>query len=150
MPERAPPPPRIEHPDLRQTAFLRAAPPQLVFPGGRRPPVSPGDPGYKERLPPPGRDDSAADQTAAALAKVAGQEQQVEATATNGHIVAAPEKRIVVGFGPKEGTVIVGVEESPDWDLVGDSVTVTLEAVKDVMPILQQLARVKNMTGTKL
>lgn len=148
MPPRAPVPPKIEHPDLQNRPIVKALPAGLGLPGVARHPIGPADPGYRERIPPPGQDGQEATATALIVATQAKQEIPME-TATSGHVQVA-EKRILVTFGPEPGTVVVGVEVAPDWEMEEDSVIVPLGSVVDLLPILSQLARVKNMTGRRL
>jgi hypothetical protein len=149
MPPRAPEPPRIESPLLANQPWISPAPKQMLPGAGF--PVRPGDPGYQTRIP-PAAPDPVAEQTSLLVVQHAQRHPLEEApTHTNGSItVAVAEKRILVTFGPQPGTVVVGVEVAPDWEMETDSVTVNLESVVDLMPVLVQLARVKNMTGRKL
>lgn len=66
---------------------------------------------------------------------------------------AAPDRtmhqRMVISFGPSPETLVVGIETYPDWD-VQESYTVPRQSLRDMLPILKELVRIKNLTGGRL
>jgi hypothetical protein len=61
--------------------------------------------------------------------------------------VVGAGKRVMISFGPREGTLIVSVEEGDEVPL---SITVDIAAAKAFKPVLMLLARVRDMTGGAL
>ena len=55
-------------------------------------------------------------------------------------------QRILITYGPSPDTVVVGLERAPDWDLV-QSWVISGAALYEMMPVLQVIARIKDMTN---
>lgn len=59
---------------------------------------------------------------------------------------ANSKRTVILSFGPKEGEVIVSVEEAPEWDVVA-SARVEARTVCGLLPVLRSLAKVRDLTG---
>lgn len=114
--------------------------------------MRPDEPGYRERMQPP--EDHPQNELPtdvdAALQKYnemvqAAQPPAIVGTQDRHQVVyAPPQKRVTVSYGPKEGIVVIAVEQAPDWDVVdGGLMQADLDAVKKMMPILRQITTVK-------
>lgn len=92
-------------------------------------PMDPSHPGWKSKIPPP------ADPGPQVVA--AGQEQQVQPT--------TGDKRVVIYYTPRGYRL--GIETAPTWDIDGRLHTISESAIREFLPILQQIIKVKDTTG---
>lgn len=131
-------------------------------------PRGPGDPGYANRIPPPpcvkcnedhvpGRSygheyvhPSERERPAAAPSPSPAAEPSSLSPGPPPSPAPASGARLVVSFGRREGTVVVGVERPPDWE-IEESYALPIGSVADMLPLLRQLGiRVKDLTGGAL
>ena len=133
-----PPPLTMEQAQARAAADTLVQIPTVV---GQRP----DEPGYLARIQAPDPLPTSAEEAAVA-----------QILLPNGTpAVATPpalcQYRVVVSFGRDPKTVVLSIEEAPYYDMVdGASWLVPLASVRDLLPALQVLAKVKNLTGQEL
>lgn len=114
-------------------------------------PHGPGDPGWADNIPPGEKNLEVVQPPDEGKPKRRRKATVTPETPRRTPVVAAtPQKRVVVSYGKTEGTVTVAVEVAPDWDTEGAAVTVSLDAFKAMAPILEKLAKTKNLTSEEL
>lgn len=108
-------------------------------------PMRPDHPGWREKIPPPEPDvspkaeaDDREKKTRRRQKRLKGREAMV--------YEANSKRTVILSFGPKEGEVIVSVEEAPEWDVVA-SARVEARTVCGLLPVLRSLAKVRDLTG---
>lgn len=111
--------------------------------------VRPNDP----RIPPPDGppepptpDDDAID---AAINKVTAEMRAgrpVENIVGAAKPALAASRRITISYGPEPEKLVLVVEEAPEWDVLDDgSFLVSVAAVKELLPILRHVVKVKSL-----
>lgn len=117
-------------------------------------PRGPADPRWRSLIPPP--DPHPADMSPPTPAGASGDRSEPagdssEHSEPSGGSVSRDrtgERRILLTYGPTGDTLVVGIETPPDWELEF-CVEVSAAAVREMLPVLQRLARIKNMTGVR-
>lgn len=59
---------------------------------------------------------------------------------------ARPRQRIMLSWGPRPEVLVIGLEVAPDWD-IEESWEISRSAAREVLPILNALTKVKDLTG---
>ncbi len=115
--------------------------------------ISPNDPGFKSKLPPPaqlgdGTDDNPQPLPGEGVVRLPGASTPV--APVNGFSTtanAAPTgSRIVISYGRRPGMLVAAVERAPNWD-IERSYGISEEALLEVLPLLKELAKIKDLTG---
>lgn len=100
-------------------------------------PMSPADPRWREKIPPPEPDGTQRAAPAAA---------PMIAPAAPSVPAGSGGKRLSITFGPGRGTVMVAVESPPDWD-ADEVYELPVKSLAEVMPLLRHVVKVKDLTG---
>lgn len=129
--------PVAETADLRQIRKPQGLQAELV--GARLDPSR----GYDDRMPPPDPDPLSA-ATDSGLVMPNG----APAASTGNAVTPSPDKRVCIGFGPQPGALLLSLERGPDWEVNdGEAWMLPIGTVRQMMPILRAVVRVKDMTG---
>lgn len=99
--------------------------------------------GYDGRMPAPDPDPQSA-QSESGLVMPNG----TPATSTGNPVTPSTDKRVCIGFGPQTGQLLLTLERGPDWEVNdGEAWMLPVGTVRQMMPILRAVVRVKDMTG---
>lgn len=99
--------------------------------------------GYDGRMPAPDPDPVAA-ASESGLVMPNG----APAASTSNSVTPSSDKRVCIGFGPQTGQLLLSLERGPDWEVNdGEAWMLPVGTVRQMMPILRAVVRVKDMTG---
>lgn len=99
--------------------------------------------GYDGRMPAPDPDPiSAATDTGLVMPNGA------PAASAGNSVTPSGDKRVCIGFGPQTGVLLLSLERGPDWEVNdGEAWMLPIGTVRQMMPILRAVVRVKDLTG---
>ncbi len=97
-------------------------------------PMSPEDPRWAQRLPPPD--------------PLPGGDEVAPAQVVASHPTVGLAKRVVISYGPKEERFMVSVEVAPDWDCEDGAIELGQVEVAAVAAVVKMLSiKIKNQTS---
>ena len=122
-------------------AFLRSKLKKTIPTLNTPPMMRPGMPGYETRLPPP-------EDEIIAQSLDGGEVFATQAPIASllPHTFVDSDARVLIAYGPQAGTLILSVESGVDREIAA-SAKIARGALKALLPVLRQLAPVRDLTG---